>query len=251
MRRKVTCILAAMTVSLSLASEAAAQVGVVSFGSSFSRPRFVLGGGSRWGGYYPGYYPWRGTSWGGYPGWSGAYPSWPGTYGYPGVAALPGAYGFPGPWGYGGLNPGLATSYLTGPVWATGDAYVRANEFSMYNPPRMRATLHPAVPLDALSSSAVTPAGFASKAARQEEAHIQVKLPSAAAEVWIEGTAMSQTGALRDFVSPPLNVNDSYTYEIRARWRGSDGMRSEVRRIPVRAGGHYRVDFTKPMPTPE
>jgi uncharacterized protein (TIGR03000 family) len=48
-------------------------------------------------------------------------------------------------------------------------------------------------------------------------AHIHVLLP-AAARLWVNGTAMTQTGAERDFTTPALIPGQTYRYEIKARW---------------------------------
>ena len=42
---------------------------------------------------------------------------------------------------------------------------------------------------------------------------------AAEAELWIEGRKTSKTGASREFVTPPLSPNESFVYEVRARWR--------------------------------
>ena len=53
-------------------------------------------------------------------------------------------------------------------------------------------------------------------------AFIQVRVP-AAAEIWFDGEKTSQTGSVRDFVSPALQTGRSFTYEIRARWTDEGG----------------------------
>ena len=64
------------------------------------------------------------------------------------------------------------------------------------------------------------------------------------AEVWFDGEKTKQTGALRQFVSPPLAPGRSYSYAVRVRWTKDGQPVEEERRISVRAGAWSRFDFT-------
>ena len=55
-----------------------------------------------------------------------------------------------------------------------------------------------------------------------------------------------QKGAERVFVSPPLKVGKTYSYEINARYKEGDKPVDHIRRIEVIGGGMVRVDFTNP-----
>jgi len=87
---------------------------------------------------------------------------------------------------------------------------------------------------------------------RAKPALIDVQLP-AAASLSFQGVPMSDTGSQREFQSPPLLPGRSYTYEVRATWRKSDG--SEVvrtRQLTVRAGDHLEVDLNRELtPRPD
>ncbi|HEY1377620.1 MAG TPA: TIGR03000 domain-containing protein [Gemmataceae bacterium] len=77
-------------------------------------------------------------------------------------------------------------------------------------------------------------------------ARVTVKLP-ADAKLWVDGRPTKQTGAVRQFVTPPvLRAGLTYQYTFRAEWP-EDG-RTVVRERPVqvRATGSSEVDFTKP-----
>jgi uncharacterized protein (TIGR03000 family) len=71
---------------------------------------------------------------------------------------------------------------------------------------------------------------------------INVRVP-ADAEVWVEGTKTTQTGARRTFVSPPLDPDETYTYSVRARWRGADGEVDRTRKAQVNGGDEITLNF--------
>jgi uncharacterized protein (TIGR03000 family) len=66
------------------------------------------------------------------------------------------------------------------------------------------------------------------------------------AQIWFEDTATRQTGALREFESPPLAPGKTFTYEIRAQWRAGGREVTQSRHVGVQAGARVTVDFTSP-----
>jgi uncharacterized protein (TIGR03000 family) len=78
-------------------------------------------------------------------------------------------------------------------------------------------------------------------------AHIEVRAP-ADAEIWFGSGKTTQTGSIREFVSPPLSAGHEYTYEVRARWNDNGQEVVQTRRIDVSAGSWKTIDFTKPPP---
>jgi len=74
-------------------------------------------------------------------------------------------------------------------------------------------------------------------------AEIQVRVP-AGAKVWFDGVESTLVGTQRDFATPPMPRGLFTTYEIRARWTEAGREIEQTRRLPVRAGGSYVVDFT-------
>ena len=80
-------------------------------------------------------------------------------------------------------------------------------------------------------------------AAPDNRARIWLAVP-ADARVWFDGEPTRQTGALRQFVSPPLAPGRSYTYTVRVRWTQDGKPVEEERRARVRAGASSRLDFT-------
>jgi uncharacterized protein (TIGR03000 family) len=76
-------------------------------------------------------------------------------------------------------------------------------------------------------------------------ARITVKLP-ADAKLFVDGRATKQTGAVREFVTPPTLVAGlSYQYKLRAEWPqdGQTVTREQV--VRFRVSGRSEVDFTQ------
>lgn len=92
---------------------------------------------------------------------------------------------------------------------------------------------------------AYAPPTTASPAVPEQVAEIQVRVP-AAAKVWFNGVESTLGGTNRDFASTPMPPGLVYTYTIRARWTEDGREIDQTRRVPVRAGGNYVVDFTVP-----
>jgi uncharacterized protein (TIGR03000 family) len=79
-------------------------------------------------------------------------------------------------------------------------------------------------------------------------AHLQLRVPENA-EVFLDGAATTQTGAVREFVSPPLTPGKRYTYVITVRSTDATGKVVNDRRpIHVRANDWFSIDFTRPPP---
>jgi len=78
------------------------------------------------------------------------------------------------------------------------------------------------------------------------QALVVVKVPDPDAEVWIQGQPMQVKGSERVFTSPILDPGLVYTYEIRARWRGTTQTTDQTRTVPIRAGQQVIVDFARP-----
>jgi uncharacterized protein (TIGR03000 family) len=75
---------------------------------------------------------------------------------------------------------------------------------------------------------------------------IDVVLPADAA-LSFQGVPMTEeTGALRQFQSPPLTPGRNYSYDVRATWKDKEGREIvRSRRLTVRAGDHLDVDLTR------
>jgi len=96
------------------------------------------------------------------------------------------------------------------------------------------------------STSDLTPP-IAAPPPKSDVAGIALQVPPRA-EVWIEGVRSKQKGSVREFVSPSLDPNIVYAYEIRAAWRNNGEAVSEVQRINVRAGDRMKLIFQAGSP---
>jgi len=160
-----------------------------------------------WGG-FGGYYPYYGGYWGGYGG--GYYPYYDSGY------YAPSTYYY-------------APSYYTTPYSYFGNtAPVTTYTPQVYQPNNPSDTANPA---SATSSTTAT---------------VQVVLPSPTAEVWFGDHKTSQLGTTRHFVSPPLTLGQTYTYEIRATWMVNGQPVTQTRSVRVEAGKTATVDFSQP-----
>jgi len=80
---------------------------------------------------------------------------------------------------------------------------------------------------------------------RSPSVPLAVRVP-ANAEIWVEGAKTRQRGVVRQSISPPLEPDREFTYEIKATWRVNGQERTETRNVNVRAGKVVRVDLTRP-----
>jgi uncharacterized protein (TIGR03000 family) len=85
-----------------------------------------------------------------------------------------------------------------------------------------------------------------SEAEPTHSANIAIMVPADAA-LFFNGQKTKQTSGLRVFTTPPLRPG-GYTYEVKASWRTSDRLMTQVRQIAVRPGDNVIVDFTKALP---
>jgi uncharacterized protein (TIGR03000 family) len=173
------------------------------------------GWGGGWYGYggYPGYY-----SYGYYPGyWGGYYPSYSygyspyyspySYYGYPSYAYS--SYSYPSPYGYSYYNPSTAT-------------YAAAPQSGQYQ------SFYYAPNADA----------------QDRRAHVEVLVPQNA-EVWFDDHKTQESGTDRFFVSPPVDPNSRYFYNIRARWTDNGRTVERTRKVSFQPGQQIRVDFMR------
>jgi uncharacterized protein (TIGR03000 family) len=118
-----------------------------------------------------------------------------------------------------GRNP----YYYSIPLTTSGDQQPMNNDVYTYPPTTYRSYYPP--------NAASLPAT------------IELIVP-ADAQVWFDGVATSQTGTVRRFVTPPLNGDNNYSYEVKARWTKDGQPLEATRTITVVAGGFGRLDLT-------
>jgi uncharacterized protein (TIGR03000 family) len=64
------------------------------------------------------------------------------------------------------------------------------------------------------------------------------------AQLWFDGTAMTQTGAVRSFSTPELQPGKTYTYEVKIRWLEDGKPVERTRNIDITAKSAVDVDLT-------
>jgi uncharacterized protein (TIGR03000 family) len=75
-------------------------------------------------------------------------------------------------------------------------------------------------------------------------ATIELIVP-ADAQVSFNGQSTAQTGTVRRFVTPPLNPDNDYTYELTVRWSKDGQPAEESRTVSVVAGSFRRLNLTR------
>jgi uncharacterized protein (TIGR03000 family) len=188
---------------------------------------------------------WSGNDWGG-RGWGDGY-GWSvgidgvgfgygrGGWGYPGY----GGYGYGNGWysPYGYANSGWYSPYVYdydyGPNYGydTGDYYYPSGQQGYYGG-------------DYATNQGNMNQGMANQ--NPNAAHILLRVPGNA-QVFFEGQPTTERGSVRAYVSPPLEPNKEYTYDVRAQWTQNGQQRNETRHVRVRAGARVQVDFMRPQ----
>ncbi len=77
-------------------------------------------------------------------------------------------------------------------------------------------------------------------------AYIRVRVP-ANAELWINNDKRTQNGVVREFVTPALDPDHIYVYNVKARWREEGGIAVEkTLRVRTISGMRVTVNFVRP-----
>jgi len=71
------------------------------------------------------------------------------------------------------------------------------------------------------------------------------RMPAADAELFVEGQRMEGSGMTRQFVSPPLDADGSFTYHFEARWDDNGKERKATKAVRVHPGDRVTVDFSR------
>jgi uncharacterized protein (TIGR03000 family) len=75
---------------------------------------------------------------------------------------------------------------------------------------------------------------------------IEIRVPYADAAVTFNGKRMYREGRLRRFVTPKLEADSHYTYEVQASWLDDTGKDvKQTKQVKVAAGQRVLVDFTQ------
>jgi uncharacterized protein (TIGR03000 family) len=77
---------------------------------------------------------------------------------------------------------------------------------------------------------------------------IAVRVPDSAV-IWFDGDKRTETGSLREFVTPPLPPGQRYTYEIKAQWVENGREVLQTRKVDIYAGDRLMVNLLTPAKT--
>jgi uncharacterized protein (TIGR03000 family) len=91
--------------------------------------------------------------------------------------------------------------------------------------------------LEPPSTASLNPAS----AQADSTAHLTVRVP-ANAELWVDGSKTTSTGAVREFQSPPLPPGQ-YTYKLRAHWTENGRDITQTQKVVVSPGAHVAAVF--------
>jgi uncharacterized protein (TIGR03000 family) len=192
-------------------------------GHAYHAPAYHAYGGHGWGGY-----GWGGRGWGGY-----AYSPYR-HYGY----------GYRG-YGWGGFYPWLGGYAYSSPYWS----YPYYGYSSGYFPYTDYAYSYPIYNDNAYNYPDTEYASIpppATAAAPASTAYVSVEVPGNA-EVWFDNVRMTETGTVREFVTPPLVAGRDFAYDVRARWMDPAGnLVDRMRHVTIHAGDRVNVNFVNP-----
>jgi len=76
---------------------------------------------------------------------------------------------------------------------------------------------------------------------------IGIRVPENA-QIWVDGQKTAQTGAFREFVSPPLESGQQYSYDIKAQWTENGQEVVRDRKVTFHAGDRLMVNLTTAQP---
>lgn len=148
-----------------------------------------------------------------------AYPYSYATYPYSPYPYLTGGY-YPGY--YYGVTVGVYGN-VHGPVYGGYDEDVPLNP-----PPRMRPVSY----------------GYLSEAA-SDRAVLRITVPTATAQLWVDGQPVESFGVSRRYVTPALIGNVSRSYEVRVRWVEDGQVRTQTQTVRAAAGQTVSVHFPR------
>jgi len=133
-------------------------------------------------------------------------------------------YGFG--WGYPSYGYGYGNY---GYPYGSSDGYYAPNAYPGYGNYYGSA---PALPSSQMTAAAAP-------------VRLDVIVPDAQAQVWLNGQLIQGTGTERDFVSSPVETGYNYTYKLRAAWKENGQPVNVERDVQVTPGITTFVDFSQ------
>ena len=165
--------------------------------------------------------------------------------------------GFDNNWGYG--NPGYYNSYSYYPGWRSnwgyypGSNYAWGNSWntypggvygyqpSDYGAGRFASNLQSAQPYTSFYGG---DNGYDERNVPSKAALISVRI-APDAKVVFSGHETQQRGNFREFVTPALTDNQTYSYELRTQWNENGQTIDRTRKVLVHPGDRIHIDFTR------
>ena len=161
-------------------------------------------------------------------------------YGGSGVAFGNGYYGNT----YGGSYPNYGGGYSSYPSYGNGMVY--SNPSYMSGGYSSGGYMSGGYMSNDMSGGNMYQAGYSSGMNMGNVVRLDIIVPDENTELTIQGQRVSGTGRHRSFVSPQLESGKEYTYTVSIRGSQTrDG--EDTRKIDVRAGSQYTIDFTRPQ----
>ena len=108
-------------------------------------------------------------------------------------------------------------------------------------PPVYQYAAQPAAPQPALATTTTWQAA-------RPQGTIDIRLPEAQGEVWVDGQKVGGGGIVRTF-RPGTAADTSHIYKITAAWHDRGRLVTEERVVDLAAGANTNVDFTRPEQT--
>jgi len=133
-------------------------------------------------------------------------------------------YGLGG-YGYGGYGAGYGGGYY-------GNTYY-GNGYGLSAPVQGYQSLYPPDTINVPANAPVAP----------NTALVTVRVPDNAQLYFGNTEAAIQSGAMREFVSPPLEPGSNYQYTLRARWMQNGQAVERTKTVNVHANEQVMVDF--------
>jgi uncharacterized protein (TIGR03000 family) len=137
---------------------------------------------------------------------------------------------------------GITSVALVGLALAAGQSF--AEQGWPLNPENRGGYSAPRYYQRAVPSYAIYTPQIAAPAVASTQIRLQVP---AQAKVWFDNQPTTQTGSVREFVSPPLTPGQGYTYTVRASWREGNREIERERVVSFTAGDDVNIDFTTAM----
>jgi uncharacterized protein (TIGR03000 family) len=165
----------------------------------------------------------------------------------------PGGYGWHGGWGgpyrYGPRVVHSPYANYYGPYAYYYPPYAYYTPYTYYPPPDYSVSRFYSVPDAEFSTAGSAAAALPHPTggvpvAPADAGLIQLRIPDKFAEVTFNGQAVSSVGTTRDYVTPPLQVGQTYHYTIAAAWGRGDQQTARQQTIDIARGQTRSVDFS-------